>query len=283
VLISDGNNCMGQSATVPVASANFKMSVPANNILTVTAGGCFDSVLNLIGAPATNCGTLSTDDAGMAATTGITCLAGSDMGITGEPETAMWANSGSTAQDIFVQVSGYSNSNSDLNGAPDQGPFTLTTSLMPIPAGNTCAAPTVIASSGTLTMQTTTGFFNLNDIDPNTTACVDSTNGMSLSGFYGNDQVYSISVPSGMTLSATVTPTGPDLATEDPAVYLVASPATNCGLDIMSCLNEADTGSMGQPDTTTWTNDGGTATVFIIIDSYMSGAMTGYSLTTALQ
>jgi hypothetical protein len=283
VLISDGNNCQGQFANAPVASANFKVSVPANNVLTVTVGGCFDSVLNLISAPATNCGTLGTDDAGVSATNGIMCLAGADMGITGEPETAIWANSGTSAQDVFVQVSGYSDSNSDLNGAPDQGPFTLTTSVATIPAGNTCAAPTAIAASGTLTMQTTTGFFDLNDIDPNTTSCVESTTGNALSGFVGNDQVYSISVPSGMTLTATVAPTGADMASEDPSIYLVASPPTNCGLNIMSCLNEADTGGSGESDTVTWQNDAGTANVYIIVDSYQSGAMTQYSLTTALQ
>src|SRR5262249_29927220 len=154
----------------------------------------------------------------------------------------------------------------------------LTTSVATIPMFNTCAAAFNISTSGTLMGETTTGFFNLNDIDFNSTTC------NNLGGYTGNDHVYSISVPTGMTLTVTVTPTGADMANEDPAIYLVPSPATNCGLNTLMCLDAKDDNGGGMPETATYMNaTGSAATVFIIVDSLNTGAMAEYSLTTALQ
>ena len=87
--------------------------------------------------------------------------------------------------------------------------------------------------SGTLMAQSTVGFNNNYNA---ASAC--STD---LFGTPGPDCVYSVSVNAGQTLSVTVTPTSGTGQNADPAVYLIAGPATNCVTSpTTQCLDGTD-------------------------------------------
>ena len=94
----------------------------------------------------------------------------------------------------------------------------------------------------------------------------------------GADRVYSISVPGGKKLTASVVPTG----TGDPAIYLVAGPASNCTMVPVPCLAGDDSGAASQTNTAAYTNTGTSPqTIFVVIDS-IAAAVSSFTLTTAL-
>lgn len=83
----------------------------------------------------------------------------------------------------------------------------------------------------------------------------------------GPDDVFSISIPAGSTLNATVDPTS---ATYDPGIFLVAAPAANCDTEPVVCLASNDAGGDGANDAITFANPAGGQAVdaFIIIDGF---------------
>jgi hypothetical protein len=154
--------------------------------------------------------------------------------------------------------------------------FSLAITVGPPPVGDSCGMPTVISASGTLATETTAGFTNDYSPDQGATNCTGFTED-------GPDHVYSIVVPAGKTLNVTVAPTGANMATEDPAVYLLGAPASNCIPIPMMCLAGSDMGFDGDPEMVTYMNSGAMdQTVFIIVDTFRAVEME-YSLTTAIQ
>jgi len=147
-------------------------------------------------------------------------------------------------------------------------PGVLVDGSVPSREGDRCEAPQVIAMSGTITQQSSVGYAN--DYDPEI-ACL----GYAAAG---PDRVYSILVPAGSSLAATVTPE----AAYDVAVYLIAAPAANCDQVPLSCVVGADLELEGGPELVAYMNSTATdETVFIIVDGFAS-AGGGFELTTVV-
>lgn len=230
----------------------YSLSVPPNSLLRTTVTGAgWDVVLNVTSS-AGACG--FTLDAGT--TIGATCIAASDGPLVESVERVTLRNPGATPMTALLIVDG-------LDG--DRGTFTITNEVLPLAAlvGDTCQAPQVLAMSGSLTGLSTVGY--VNDVET-TASCTNYQN-------RGNDRVFSISVPPGKLLTASVIPNG-----WDAAIYLL-DPA-QCGQGAV-CLNGSDMGS--GPESARFTNAGTTARdVLIVVDSARPGASGTFDLVTSV-
>ncbi|MBL8950006.1 MAG: hypothetical protein JNK82_04460 [Myxococcaceae bacterium] len=240
----------------------YKIDVPALSKLTVVATPMSDDIaLNIIEGPEASCAAP------------LACVARAEEGDDGEPETAVFNNTLNVTRTAYVHVSVF---RPPTPGETFSLSATLSAVTPPPPAGDQCGTATPI-DAGTLTAQTTTGFYPDYDVAlPNT--------GCGRLSVAGPDRVYAINVGSGQTLTATVTPgarTDSD-AGWDPAVYLLGGAAATCTPVLTQCLAGADVGVANDPDTVRYTNDAGTArSVFVIVDTYYDEAMT-YELRTTL-
>ena len=184
---------------------------------TVVPTTSWDPSISLVGGPATNCNT-----------TPRVCLTGSDSGLSGASETAVYVNNSAAAMTIFVVIDSYS--------AGSTGPFELTAIVEAQPVGENCvnAEPlTLSAGACTLNGQTTVGYVS------------DYGIGAKCVGTAGADRVYSVTVPGNHRISATVTPT----SSWNPSINLVLDPFFFCGWPPRECLAGSDTGGVGAPDT----------------------------------
>ncbi len=198
----------------------------------------WDFGLYLVAGPASNC------------TAVPACLAGADVGWSGEPEDLHWTNAGGAAAQAFLVVDAY-------DPADPGGSFDLDISVAPPKPGDSCAGAEVLAGPGSLPNRTTLGYAR--DYDP----------GQSCAGvdLPGRDRVWAIAVPDRKSLTVTVTP--PPTSSWDPAVYLVAAPASSCTA-APACLAGSDVNGGGQAESVSWTNtQGAAATVFIVVDTWL--------------
>ncbi|MBX7114304.1 MAG: hypothetical protein K1X64_08210 [Myxococcaceae bacterium] len=154
--------------------------------------------------------------------------------------------------------------------------FTMTFTSAPPPPGASCATAIAIASPG-MVSGNSNGFFNNVDVtDMGSMVCSmafsDSGGTYSLPG---PDMVYSISVPAGKTLTATVLPSGG----WDSAVAIV----TDCAMAATSCVAGGDQGLDDAADSATYTNSTAQAQqVFIIVDAWDGSQHGAFTLTTAI-
>lgn len=128
----------------------------------------------------------------------------------------------------------------------------------PPAAGEACSTAEAITLVGGTATITNTTLGGTNDESPGECAGVNSE---------GPDDVFSITIPAGQTLTATVDPTS---AAYDPGIFLIAAPASNCDVDPPVCLASNDAGGDGDNDAITFANPAGGAAVdaFIIIDGF---------------
>jgi hypothetical protein len=218
------------SATVP-AGKYLKVSVTP-----VTLG--YDPNIYLVAGPSANC-----------SANPLVCLAGDDSGTATYANTVTYPNNNPFPLQVFIIIDSYTSM--DVGGV-----FTLEVSIGTPPAGDRCqTAPLIIGTDVTLTEQTTVGF--LNDYSGGSKAtCTNSDAGL--------DRVYSITVPIGKKLAATVTPEGG--AGYNPIMYLIAGSAANCDAVPRTCPAVSST-SAG-PNSLYWTNSSGSDSLaFIVIDS----------------
>ncbi len=229
----------------------YEVQVPAATRLSVTATPLtsFDLALNLV-ADAASCGS----PAG-----GMQCLDGADTSSAGRAEQLSFTNAGS-ARTVLIIVDGYAGN--------DFGNFALSIVFSPIATGDTCNAPIALTPGTPLLNQTMVGLAN--DYPA------------SFSGrceFKGDlDRVYSVQVPAGQRLVATVTPTG-----FDPSLSLVQG-AMNCGLAV--CLSGTDAAYTGGIEQLQWDNLSATAQqVLLVVDTFnatVNGSFTiGATLSTS--
>lgn len=143
--------------------------------------------------------------------------------------------------------------------------------------GNSCGTVTALTGAGMVTNDTSTNA-NAFDVTQNgVPVCVDVFNdGAEAYNLPAPDYVYSISVPAGQTLTATVMPSG----NWDSAVAIV----TNCASASMSCVAAGDQGLEAAADNASYTNSGAQpVTVFIIVDGWDTDQKGSFTLTTTLQ
>ncbi|MBL8951703.1 MAG: hypothetical protein JNK82_13055 [Myxococcaceae bacterium] len=239
------------------ADRTYAVSVPAGQRLrvTVTTTSTWNPALGLVVGAANAC------SAGL-------CAVQADQGPTNS-ETLTFVNTGMTAADGFVIV----------DSATPTGAGTYDIAFVfdvppPPPPGDTCGSAPVL-TAGTLTMQTTTGLNN--DYSP-------SPGAMTCTGFEadGLDRAFVVTVPAGEELRVTVTPTGPGVNSDDPSLYLIPAPATNCVSVPQMCLAGADTGVGGDPETVFWRNNSMTAaTVYLVVDAF-NGSLQEFTMVTTI-
>lgn len=229
----------------------YEVSVPAGALLgaTVTPASGYDPGIYLVGAPAAMCDAMP-----------ITCLAGSDEGLSGAPDTVRHVNETGADVTVFVVVDGTSTTG---------GAFTLDVVVGAPPPGDTCqSAEPITLSSGMATVSATTATASLyaNDYVPTDASCEDGE---------GNDRVHAVTVPAGERLIATVTPqTGFDVT-----LNLVGGPAAMCDASPIVCLESADNGSSGGAETVTYVNPTGSPVeVLLVVDGYDSDDEGTYDL-----
>ncbi len=250
------NGCAYQASGSAAPDTVFQISVPNNNRLTVavttaaTPAG-FDAIVQIIAAPATNCGSGNP-------TTGITCLATADSVVSGT-ETATYANTSGAAQTVFIMIEGYATT-------ANAGPFTMVTSLAAIPQGDNCASAVTV--TGNVTAQAINGFasdYVAGD------GCLGSSGS-------GPDRVYQVSVGAGQRLTASATPdAAPDAGAQfNPIINIVSTPVCAATL---ACTTSADGTLPTATDTVIWDNTGAAArTVFIVIDTDSTTSTGNFSL-----
>ena len=89
----------------------------------------------------------------------------------------------------------------------------------------------------------------------------------------GIDRMTAVTVPNGLRLTATVTPS---VATFDPVLAFVLGPASACAGASAVCAATMDTGNTNEAETLGWTNNTGSSqTVFIIVGDYTSTGLDG--------
>jgi len=240
----DVSNCQGNSSTPPSSPDQvFQVTIPANNRFTAElntadgglTGSTWDSILNLVPAPAANCGTLAADGG----TEGLTCLAGAD---NGNPERVAYYNSGTAPLDVFIMVKGYFNNS--------LGRYTLTTTSAPPPPGDTCPTAIVLVPGVALMGETLTNLAN--DYGTGTGGCGTPNAGV--------DRIYSVDVPNNQRLRVTVSPTG-----FDSSISLMDSLAT---CNSATCIANGGTTGSGVPETAYYVNTtGSTQTIYVRVDS----------------
>ena len=219
----------------------YQIIVPAgqrlNAVVTPSLG--WDAVINLM----------------LGATVPRVCVAGADAGSYGATETLIYTNTSASAVPVYVMVEGYSQTIGD-------GLYTLQLELG-VPPGETCANAQVVTAD-TLTNLTTAGY--LNDYTPS--GC--------LSSQAGRDRVFSVDVPAGQLLTASVIPTG----TGNPSIYLAAV----CGSSPLTCLAGDDSGTTTATNTVSYRNPGtNSQTYYIVVDSSSSSTpVSSFSLSVRL-
>jgi hypothetical protein len=202
-------------------------------------GGSYDPSIYLVSGPASNC-----------SATPRVCLARDDAGGPSQRNTVSYTNRTGSDRTIFIVVDSY------LAGAA--GPFTLEVAVDTPPEGDSCQNA-VAVSAGVLPGQSLDGFTNDYSGASSQNGCTGSD--------AGRDRVYSVTVPSGQRLTASITPEG-DGGSFDPSIYLIAAPASNCDASPRVCLSSDDSGGASQTNVVKYTNRGASEQpVFIVVDS----------------
>jgi cysteine-rich repeat protein len=230
------------------------------------------------------------------------CVAGSDGGFSGDPESVSYT--ATAAQTVYVIVDGYDATTlagayaldvsivtpvcgdgmvqgaetcDDMNATANDGCTACKIDAgyhctgapsvcAPAPAGDLCGNAIKITASGTVA-GTFTGAAG--DYDPGDLGCT-------MFSEVGPDIAYKIDMTAGQKLTATLTPDA--TAMQDVALYVL----TDCADPVNACPIGADDGASGQPETLMYTA-AAAQTVYLIVDAYASTVTGPYSLNVLLQ
>lgn len=139
-----------------------------------------------------------------------------------------------------------------------------TAACLAAPDNNLCVNAEPLACNSTVSGTTDLA---TNDLEDLTEICVPF-------GADGPDVFYSVEVPAGFTISATLVPVD-----WDPALWIV----TDC-TDENTCVAGADTGFFNDPEMVSWTNASASpVTVYVIPDSYTASVSGDFDLTVSCE
>ncbi|HUQ01882.1 MAG TPA: hypothetical protein VM261_05265 [Kofleriaceae bacterium] len=230
----------------------YEIAVPTGARLTaaLTPSAGFDPGLYLVATPAAMCEVAP-----------IACLAGTDAGLSGTAENVRYDNTSGATVSVFVVVDGTSTTG---------GTFSLAATVAtipPTPPGDTCPlAEAVTLTNGSAMLSGTTA--TASNYDNNYAPPAACTTGA------GNDRVYSVTVPAGEFLSATLRPTG-----FDATLYFIAGPATACATTPITCIDGVDDGGSGATEALTYQNTtANPVDVFVVVDGYYATGAGAYDL-----
>lgn len=246
--------CQNVSTGSMAPDVVYAVPVAAGEAISASVTTTWDAVINLVVAPASNCGDAL--DGGSAGA--VTCVAGADDATAGT-DTAQWRNQTGGPVTVFVVVDGYDDG--------EEGDFSLNISVGPPPAGDVCADATALTATNgaiSVTGATLTGFSN--DYDSS------ATGECAFGG--GPDRVYAITIPPNQRL------TGFGTSTVDLALSVIDDMAS-CSAQPEVCSSVAfNDPSFGDDDTTPILAENTTAaarTVYLVVDS-LPGSPPTFSL-----
>ncbi len=147
-------------------------------------------------------------------------------------------------------------------GVGDGGTYDIAFTYTTLTGGDTCGDATPVTASGTFAG--VTGVF-AGDYDLTSSGCTTYSTA-------GPDAVYAVTLAPGQTLDATVTPD----SSFDVALYVL----TDCSM-LTSCVDGADFGLSGDPESVSYTATGA-ETVYLVVDAFTATESGAYSLDIAL-
>lgn len=174
--------CATSSGSSMAPDVVYAVPVPAGEIITASVTTTWDATINLIVAPAANCGDDLDGGTGMSMKT---CVAGSDVATAGT-DTASWTNTTGAAVTVYVVIDGWS---------AGEGDFSLDVRVAAPGPGDTCASatPLQIADAGTLLPTETLSGYVSDFTSAGSTGCAFGA---------GADRVYSFTIPPSLRLIA---------------------------------------------------------------------------------
>lgn len=258
---ADMDRCVGVLAGSSAPDIVYSVQVQDGEAITAAVTTpMWDAVINLIAAPADNCG--DSVDGGVAGS--VVCLAGADIATRGT-DVAQWLNDTGSTQTVFVVIDGYRNT--------QEGDFSLDIRVGRPPAGDSCASPIALTFTNgavSLPVETLNGFTS----DLPTMA---STSNPGCTFGPGADRVYSLSIPPGLRLTARA------VSSQDIALSTIDD-ASFCGGSPVQCSATVNTASSGAMQTEVLTLDNsGTMPrpVLLFVDSLAGASVFSLDLTLA--
>lgn len=252
VLSTSGRGCATSSSSSAAPDLVYQVRVGPGDSVFASVTSTWDATINLLSAPASNCG----DDSTGMVTGMATCLAGSDVAINGTDSTR-WQNTGSSAVDVFILIDGYSTGS---------GAFTLSVRVGPPPGGDTCTGALVLPDAGALlTGESLLGFTD--DFGSSAMAPCETTSGA--------DRVYRADVPPNQRMVV-------ELTSSQNLTLSVVDDASLCTPGMLTCSVGSDDTGFGATQVERVVVDNSTTSprpAFIIVD----GAATTYSLSVQFQ
>lgn len=248
---SSGRNCVRQAPDSRAPDGVFQLVLPALSRVTVTSTASWDLVMNLVAAPAANCGMIGPDGG----TIGITCVDGAIR--SGNDDTVSYSNGTTSPVTLFLLIDGFHSA--------ALGSFRFLVTTTGLPGGETCDNA-IALSAGSYPNQSSSGF--VRDHSPGTGCAAWSL---------PEDRAYRINVPSGQRLTASVA-ASPG-ASFDPAINLVTG---SCG-SVLECVAGANENVGTAPDTAIYDNTGPSAVdVFVVVDTVASQPVSTFTLNLSL-
>ncbi|MDP3233779.1 MAG: hypothetical protein Q8N26_13445 [Myxococcales bacterium] len=250
---SSDPGCAESDTAAAAPDVVYAVAVPAGEIITASVTTTWDATINLIVAPAANCGDDLDGGTGMSMKT---CVASADLAAAGT-DTTSWTNTTGAAVIVYVVIDGYSSA--------DDGDFSLDVRVAAPGPGDTCAtaSPLQIADAGTVLPTETLSGYVSDFASAGSTGC-----------FFGPgaDRVYSFTVPPTLRLSVrAVSSQNISLNVIDDLSLCTASP-----VQCSASVNSASSGMM-QVENLILDNPGATPrSVLLVVDS-VTGA-TSFSL-----
>lgn len=244
--------CENVSTGTSAPDVVYAVPVAAGDSISASVTTTWDAVINLVVAPADNCG--DAVDGGAAGS--VTCVAGADVATAGT-DTAQWRNETGGPVTVFVVIDGYDDG--------EEGDFSLDVRVGPPPAGDTCASAIAVsvADAGvSLPTETLTGFAS-DFASAGSTGCAFAS---------GPDRVYSFSIPPGLRLTARA------VSSQNISLSVVDDPAL-CTATPVQCSVNANNAFSGMMQTEILTLDNSSTMprpVLLVVDS--SSGATSFSL-----
>lgn len=242
--------CQNVATGTTAPDVVYEVPVAAGDTISASVTTMWDAVVNLVVAPADNCG----DAVDGGSPGAVACVAGADNVVAGT-DTAQWRNQTGGPVNVFVVIDGYDDG--------EAGDFSLNITVGPPPSGDVCADATALTVTGgaiSVAGASLAGFTN--DYDSSATGeCAFGS---------GADRVYAITIPPNQRL------TGFGTSTDDLALSVIDDLAS-CSAQPEVCSSVAlNDPAFGDDDTTPILAENATAaprTVYLVVDS-LPGATT---------
>ncbi len=249
---ANGTGVVGCSSGTTGADRVYQLSIPGNQrgtvTVTPTADAGFDPSINLVEGAAAVCAAMPR-----------VCAAGANSAGGNRPESVSVFNTTGAARSFFAIVDSSSGSGAYNIGFAAAAPG----------VDDTCTTSTTTLMAGTRN-DNLTGF------------TTDYGSGTGCASISGPDRAYKATLAANAKYTFVITPTQD--AGFDPAVDLIAGPATNCEAAPRTCASNSDSFGSNRAETGGYTNNTGAALdLFVVVGDYGTTAYNrDYSLVSTI-